>query len=703
MKPILFVFAGSLLALSFCCYLVRWILKQPEGNAEMKRIAHYVSEGARGYLKQQYKVVSIFFVVGFILLLTMALNGYLAIFVPFAFITGGIWSALCGWIGMSVATRASSRTAQAASVSLNGGLRVAFSSGSVMGFIVVGLGLLDLANWCCVLNWWYSTHPVAEGFDKFTIIASTMLCSGMGASSYALFARLGGGIYTKAADVGADLVGKIEAGIPEDDPRNPAVIADQVGDNVGDVAGMGADLYESYVDSIIATIALAAAAGLGLRGIITPLLMAACGVLASIIGFFFVRTKENATQKDLLKVLRKGVLVASGCVIVFSFVIVRFYLGAEHLGVFFSVIIGLLAGVIIGRFSEFFTSTGYKPARVLADTSKTGPATLIIEGIALGMLSPIGAVITVGVAILGSFAVSGGFDNFGMGLYGVGISAVGMLSTLGITLATDAYGPVADNAGGNAEMAKLPPEVRQRTDQLDSLGNTTAATGKGFAIGSAALTALALIAAYKAHIVQESIRLGREVNLNLSLLDPNVIVGVFVGAMMPFVFCSLSLKAVGRAAASIIEEVRRQFRDIKGLLTGEAKADYTTCVSLTTKSAQKEMILPAVLAIVAPILTGLLLGVRGEVGLLVGALASGFVLAVMMANSGGAWDNAKKYIEEGHLGGKGSDAHKAAVIGDTVGDPFKDTAGPSLNILIKLMSMVSIVFSGVIITYSLFK
>jgi len=633
----------------------------------------------------------------------MALKGFLVIFVPFAFLTGGLFSGFCGWLGMFVATKSNARTASAAQQSLNKGLRVAFSGGTVMGLMVVGLGLMEMALWFIILKWYYSNNPLPGESSLLTAITSTMLCFGMGASSYALFARLGGGIYTKAADVGADLVGKVEIGIPEDDPRNPAVIADQVGDNVGDVAGMGADLYESYVDSIVATMALAAAAGLGLKGVITPMLMAACGVVASLIGFFFVQTKEDATQRTLLRALRKGIWVASSLVIVFSFLIVWFILGKDYLGVFGSVIIGLMAGVLIGQFTEFFTSAGYKPTQLLAKSSRTGPATLIIEGIALGMLSPAGAVITVGVAILSSFAVSGGFRDFGMGLYGVGISAVGMLSTLGITLATDAYGPIADNAGGIAEMAKLPPEVRKRTDQLDSLGNTTAATGKGFAIGSAALTALALIVAYRDHITYEAARLGINVNLNLSLLEPNVMIGIFIGAMMPFVFCALSLRAVGRAASSIIEEVRRQFRDIKGLLEGTAEADYSACVSLTTKSAQKQMILPSLLAIIAPILTGLFLGVRGEIGLLVGALASGFVLAIMMANSGGAWDNAKKYIEEGNLGGKGSDCHKAAVTGDTVGDPFKDTAGPSLNILIKLMSMVSIVFCGLIITYTLFK
>ena len=703
MNSIIFVFAGAALALSFCGFLIRWIFKQPQGNEKMQAISRYIFEGAKGYLKQQYKVVSIFFLIVFCILLFMAFKGFLVMFVPFAFITGGLFSGFCGWIGMYVATKSNSRTTFAAQQSLNKGLRVAFSGGTVMGFMVVGLGLLEMATWFVILKWYYTVNPLPVGSDLLTAITSTMLCFGMGASSYALFARLGGGIYTKAADVGADLVGKVEAGMPEDDPRNPAAIADLVGDNVGDVAGMGADLYESYVDAIVATMALAAAAGLGLKGVITPMLMAACGVVASLVGYFFVRTKEGATQKGLLKALRKGVWTASGLVIVFSFIVVWNVLGKEYLGVFGSVVIGLIAGVLIGQFTEFFTSAGYKPTRDLAETSKSGTAIMIIEGIALGMLSPIGAVLTVGGAILASFAISGGFTSFAMGLYGVGISAVGMLSTLGITLATDAYGPIADNAGGIAEMAGLEPEVRKRTDQLDSLGNTTAATGKGFAIGSAALTALALIVAYKDHIIHEAVRLGKVVNMDLSLLNPNVLIGIFIGAMMPFVFCSLSLKAVGRTAGAIIEEVRRQFCQITGLLEGKAKADYAKCVTLTTKAAQKEMIIPSLLAIIVPILTGLLLGVRAELGLLVGALASGFVLAVMMANSGGAWDNAKKYIEEGNCGGKGSNAHKAAVASDTVGDPFKDTAGPSLNILIKLMAMVSIVFSGMIITFSLFK
>ena len=701
MSPILLVFLGSFLALSFCGYLIRWLFKQPEGTEKMATISRYVYQGAIGYLKQQYKVVILFFVVVCAILSFMAWKGFVVFFVPIAFVTGGLFSGFCGWLGMFVATNSNARTAHAASQSLNKGLRVAFSAGTVMGLVVVGLGLLEMATWYVILNWYYTTVDTTG--DLLTAITSTMLCFGMGASSYALFARLGGGIYTKAADVGADLVGKVEAGIPEDDPRNPAVIADQVGDNVGDVAGTGADLYESYVDSIVATMALAAAAGLGTKGVITPMLMASAGVVASLIGYFFVQTKEKATQKELLKALRKGVWTASFFVIIFSLLIVKLVLGMNYIGVFWAVVIGLVAGNIIGQFTEYFTSAGYKPTQNLAKSSETGPATLVIEGIALGMLSPAGAVLTVGAAILGSFAVNGGFTNFGMGLYGVGISAVGMLSTLGITLATDAYGPVADNAGGIAEMANLPPEVRERTDQLDSLGNTTAATGKGFAIGSAALTALALIVANKEHILHEAERLGIEINMELTLLDPNILIGVFIGALMPFVFCALSMGAVSRAAGAIITEVRRQFREIKGLLEGTQQADYSKCVELTTKAAQKEMIIPSLLAILAPIAVGLLLGIRAEIGLLVGSLSAGFVLAIMLANSGGAWDNAKKYIESGAHGGKGSPQHKAAVIGDTIGDPFKDTAGPSLNILLKLMSMVSIVFSGLIMTFSLFK
>jgi len=581
--------------------------------------------------------------------------------------------------------------------SLNSGLRVAFSSGAVMGLVVVGLGLLDLSIWYYFLNWYYSTHPIYIGADKITAITSTMLCFGMGASSQALFARVGGGIFTKAADVGADLVGKVEAGIPEDDPRNPAVIADNVGDNVGDVAGMGADLYESYVGSIVATSALGVAAGLGVAGVTVPMVMAAVGVVASIIGTFFVRSGEEASQKVLLAALRKGVFASSILVAIISYFLVKASLGQEHLGVYWSVLAGLVAGVLIGLCTEYYTSSSFKPTRSIADATLTGPATVIIAGISVGMMSTAIPVIVVGAAILASYFLSGGATNFNAGLYGVGISAVGMLSTLGITLATDAYGPVADNAGGNAQMSNLDPEVRKRTDALDALGNTTAATGKGFAIGSAALTALALIAAFKVQVALY----GKE--LNLSLMNPNVLVGLFMGGMLPFLFCSMTMRAVGRAAGKIVLEVRRQFKEIVGLMEGRAKPDYVRCVNIATAAAQKEMVLPSLMAIIAPIAVGLLVGVEAQAGLLTGATVSGFVLAVMMANSGGAWDNAKKYIEEGHHGGKGSPAHKAAVVGDTVGDPFKDTSGPSLNILIKLMSMVSIVFASFVISNSLFK
>lgn len=699
---LILVFAGALIALIFCGYLIRWIFKQPQGNEKMIEISNYIFEGAKGYLRQQYKVVGLFFVVVFFILLFMAIKGFLIIFVPFAFLTGGLFSGFCGFLGMWISAKSNARTSQAASSSLNKGLKVAFSSGMTMGLIVVGLGVLYIAAWLVFLKIYYSNNPIPANADLPSAITSTMLCLGMGASGYALFARLGGGIYTKAADVGADLVGKVEAGIPEDDPRNPAVIADLVGDNVGDVAGMGADLFESYIGSIIATMALAAAAGLGIQGIMAPLLLATGGIIASLIGYFFIRTKENATHGTLLAALRKGIWAAAALTIVFSYFIIQYFLPGQ-IGIFISVVIGLFAGIFIGQFTEYFTSANYKPTKNLAKSAETGPATIIIEGLALGMLSPLGAVIIIAGAILASFAVSGGFQNFAVGLYGIGISAVGMLSTLGITLATDAYGPVADNAGGVSEMAELGPEVRKRTDQLDSLGNTTAATGKGFAIGSAALTALALIVAYRDHIINEASRLGITLDLNLTLLDPNMIIGLFLGALLPFLFCSLSLKAVSKSAASIIEEVRKQFREIKGLLEGKAKADYSRCVSITTKAAQREMIIPSLLAILAPIAIGMLLGLKGSMGLLIGSLASGFTLAIMMANAGGAWDNAKKYIEEGHHGGKGSAPHKAAVIGDTVGDPCKDTAGPSLNILIKLMAMVSIVFSGLMISFSLFK
>ncbi len=692
---------GSIVALMFAAYLAISILKKDEGSDKMKEIALAVRTGAKAYLKKQYLGVSVFFAIVFCVLLFLAFKNYLVIFVPFAFLTGGLFSGLSGFIGMTIATQSSSRTAAAAQRSLNSGLRVAFSSGAVMGLTVVGLGLLDLSIWYYFLDWYYSSNPTPLGIDKIAAITSTMLCFGMGASSQALFARVGGGIFTKAADVGADLVGKVEAGIPEDDPRNPAVIADNVGDNVGDVAGMGADLYESYVGSIVATSALGVSAGLGVSGVTVPLVMAAVGVIASIVGTFFVKSKEDASQKVLLAALRKGVFVSSILVAGIAYFLVKGVLGAQYMGVYWAVISGLAAGVIIGLVTEFYTSSGFAPTKSIADSSVTGPATVIISGIAVGMMSTAIPVIVVGLAILASFILAGGRINdpatFGIGLYGVAISAVGMLSTLGITLATDAYGPVADNAGGNAEMSHLPPEVRKRTDALDSLGNTTAATGKGFAIGSAALTALALIAAFKDQIAIY----GKE--MNLSIMNPLVLVGLFLGAMLPFLFCAMTMRAVGRAAGKIVVEVRRQFKEITGLMEGKSKPDYARCVSIATGAAQREMIMPSLLAILAPILTGILIGVEGQAGLLMGALASGFVLAVMMANSGGAWDNAKKYIEEGHHGGKGSSAHKAGVVGDTVGDPFKDTSGPSLNVLIKLMSMVSIVFSSFVLRNTFFK
>ena len=679
------VLAAAVIGLAFAMYKFFWVKKQDEGTKEMSNIASKIRKGAMAYLKRQYKTVGIFFVVMIIIICVMASLGLLTWFVPFAFLSGGFFSGLSGFIGMKIATYANTRTASGARKGLNRGLKIAFSSGTVMGLTVVGLGLLDISIWFMILKFGFKL-----GADD---IMAAMLTFGMGASSMALFARVGGGIFTKAADVGADLVGKVEAGIPEDDPRNPAVIADNVGDNVGDVAGMGADLYESYVGSIISTGALATAAGLGFSGIIVPMLIAAIGIVASIIGTFFVSTKVGADQKSLLGSLRRGTYIAAIISAIASGVLIFTFL-PEHTGVLWAVISGLIAGVLIGFFTEYYTSDSYKPTQKLSSSSQTGSATIIIDGLALGMNSTAIPVIIVGLSILVSFFAAGGVGSFELGLYGVGISAVGMLATLGITLATDAYGPVADNAGGIAEMAGLEEEVRNRTDALDSLGNTTAATGKGFAIGSAALTALALIVSYTDKV--ES--LGG--NLTLSITNPPVLIGLFIGAMLPFLFSAFTMKAVGRAAQKIVVEVRRQFREIKGLMEGTAEADYATCVDICTRSSLKEMILPAALGILAPIVVGLVLGVNGVVGMLAGALISGFAIAIMMANSGGAWDNAKKYIEAGNFGGKGSENHKAAVVGDTVGDPFKDTSGPSVNILIKLLSMVSIVFAGLIVKFN---
>ncbi|HIT86102.1 MAG TPA: sodium-translocating pyrophosphatase [Candidatus Ornithomonoglobus intestinigallinarum] len=678
------VLACALAALVFSCVQFYSVKRKPEGTAKMADISAKIRRGAMAYLKRQYKTVGIFFAVMFVILLVLALSGFLTIFVPFAFLTGGLFSGLSGFIGMKIATYANSRTANGARESLNKGLKTAFASGSVMGLTVVGLGLFDISMWFILLKLVFKL-PIDE-------IMSAMLTFGMGASSMALFARVGGGIFTKAADVGADLVGKVEAGIPEDDPRNPACIADNVGDNVGDVAGMGADLYESYVGSIISCGALATAAGLGFGGVIVPMLIAAVGIIASIIGTFFVSTKEGADQKALLGSLRRGTYAASLISAVVSGILI-FWLLPENSNVFWAVISGLVAGVLIGFFTEYYTSDSYNPTKRLASSSETGAATIIIDGIALGMRSTAIPVIIIGISVIVSYFTAGGAADFSSGLYGVGLSAVGMLSTLGITLATDAYGPVADNAGGIAEMAGLPGEVRERTDALDSLGNTTAATGKGFAIGSAALTALALIVSYTDEVAAKG------GTLDLTITNPAVLIGLFVGAMLPFLFSALTMQAVGRAAQKIVIEVRRQFKTIKGLMEGKAEADYETCVDICTRSSLKEMVLPAALGIFVPIVVGFVLGCNGVVGMLAGALVSGFVLAVMMANSGGSWDNAKKYIEAGNFGGKGSENHKAAVVGDTVGDPFKDTSGPSVNILIKLLSMVSIVFSALIVAY----
>ena len=721
---------ASLVALGFAWYFFRAMMRCSEGTDRMKEIAAHVRQGAMAYLRQQYKVVTVVFLILALFFAFLAYGlGVQNPWVPFAFLTGGLFSGLAGYIGMRTATYASARTAHAASQSLNQGLRVAFRSGAVMGLVVVGLGLLDISVWYLVLNHFID----ATGSQKLMIITTTMLTFGMGASTQALFARVGGGIYTKAADVGADLVGKVEAGIPEDDPRNPATIADNVGDNVGDVAGMGADLYESYCGSILATAALGAAAFAGdmqIQAVLAPMLIAAVGIVLSVIGIFLVRTKEGATMKNLLGALGTGVNTSSALIAVCTFGILYALQIENWVGISFSVIVGLVAGIIIGQSTEYYTSHSYKPTRKIAKSAETGPATVIISGIGMGMISTAIPVVTIAVAIVLAFLCATGFDihnmisagNLSKGLYGIGIAAVGMLSTLGITLATDAYGPIADNAGGNAEMSGLDPKVRQRTDALDALGNTTASTGKGFAIGSAALTALALLASYieevkigMQHVGQSSLELAdgtmkavADANIldlmdyfQVTLMNPNVLVGAFIGAMMAFLFCGLTMNAVGRAAQSMVEEVRRQFREIKGILEGKATPNYARCVAISTKGAQREMLFPSVLAILAPIAVGFIFGVAGVMGLLIGSLSAGFVLAVFMANSGGAWDNAKKFIEEGNLGGKGSDNHKATVVGDTVGDPFKDTSGPSLNILIKLMSMVSIVVAGLTVSFHL--
>ena len=723
---------ASILALVFAWFFFRQMMKESEGTELMAKIARHVRKGAMSYLKQQYKVVASVFLALVVLFSIMAYGfGVQNEWVPIAFLTGGFFSGLAGFLGMKTATYASARTANAARSSLNSGLQVAFRSGAVMGLVVVGLGLLDISFWYILLNICIPSEAM-DATHKLTIITTTMLTFGMGASTQALFARVGGGIYTKAADVGADLVGKVEAGIPEDDPRNPATIADNVGDNVGDVAGMGADLYESYCGSILATSALGAAAFVAsgdvemqYKAVVAPMLIAAVGIVLSIIGIFAVRTKENATIRELLKALAIGTNLSSVLIALSTFGILYLLELDNWFWISCSVIIGLLVGIVIGQSTEYYTSQSYKPTQRVSEAGLTGPATVIISGLGLGMLSTAIPVLAVVAGIICSFLFASGFDfnNVGMGLYGIGIAAVGMLSTLGITLATDAYGPIADNAGGNAEMSGLGKEVRKRTDALDSLGNTTAATGKGFAIGSAALTGLALLASYVEEIKIGLLRLGKTVltfsdgraievskasfsdfmiYYDVTLMNPKVLAGMFLGSMMAFMFCGLTMNAVGRAAGHMVEEVRRQFREIPGILTGKAEPDYARCVAISTKGAQHEMVLPSLLAIIAPILTGLIFGVTGVVGLLIGGLSTGFVLAIFMANSGGAWDNAKKHIEEGNHGGKGSEAHKATVVGDTVGDPFKDTSGPSLNILIKLMSMVAIVMAGLTVAWSLF-
>ena len=726
---------ASVVALAFAWAFYRLMKREDEGTPRMREIAAHVRMGAMAYLRQQYKVVGLVFVVLALFFAYLAYGaGVQNEWVPFAFLTGGFFSGLAGYFGMKTATYASARTANAARQSLDRGLKVAFRSGAVMGLVVVGLGLLDISFWYVILN-----HFVeATGPQKLVVITTTMLTFGMGASTQALFARVGGGIYTKAADVGADLVGKVEAGIPEDDPRNPATIADNVGDNVGDVAGMGADLYESYCGSVLATAALGAAAfatvggeAMQLKAVLAPMLIAAVGIVLSIFGIFLVRTKEGASMRELLRSLGRGVNVSSALIAVATFGILYLLDIGNWVGLSCSVITGLVAGIIIGQATEYYTSHSYKPTQKIAGSAQTGPATVIIAGMGSGMISTAIPVVTIGVAIIVAYLCAIGFDmeqmlspqNMSMGLYGIGIAAVGMLSTLGITLATDAYGPIADNAGGNAEMSGLGAEVRKRTDALDALGNTTAATGKGFAIGSAALTALALLASYIEEIRIGLLHNGIEVltmpngteqrvqsasildfmeYYRISLMNPTVLIGLFIGAMMSFLFCGLTMNAVGRAAESMVQEVRRQFREIKGILTGEGTPDYARCVAISTRGAQREMLFPSLLAIIVPVVVGLVFGVAGVMGLLVGGLSSGFVLAVFMANAGGAWDNAKKMIEEGHYGGKGSDCHKATVVGDTVGDPFKDTSGPSLNILVKLMSMVAIVMAGLTVVFHLF-
>lgn len=722
---------AAVLALAFAYVFYSQMRKESEGTPTMQEIAEHVRKGAMAYLKQQYKVVAIVFVILALFFAVLAYGFHVQnSWVPFAFLTGGFFSGLAGFIGMKTATAASARTANAARNSLNAGLKIAFRSGAVMGLTVVGLGLLDISVWYLILN----AFVDATGPQKLVVITTTMLTFGMGASTQALFARVGGGIYTKAADVGADLVGKVEAGIPEDDPRNPATIADNVGDNVGDVAGMGADLYESYCGSILATAALGASAfynegDVQAKAVFAPMLIAAVGIILSIVGIYTVKTKEGAGMSQLLKSLGFGVNLSSVLIAAASFGILYLLEIPNWAGLSCSVIVGLVAGFIIGQSTEYYTSHSHKPTQTIAHSAESGPATVIISGLGMGMISTAVPVITIAVAIILAFLFATGFDtanlltahNLSLGLYGIGIAAVGMLSTLGITLATDAYGPIADNAGGNAEMSRLEPHVRQRTDVLDALGNTTAATGKGFAIGSAALTALALLASYieevkigLQHIGTTTIDIaGRTVDVaqatipdfmayyQVDLMNPKVLIGVFVGSMMAFLFCGLTMNAVGRAAGKMVEEVRRQFREIKGILTGDATPDYARCVAISTQGAQREMLFPSLLAIIVPVLVGIFFGVSGVLGLLVGGLGAGFVLAVFMANSGGAWDNAKKYIEEGNMGGKGSEAHKATVVGDTVGDPFKDTSGPSLNILIKLMSMVSIVMAGLTVAFSI--